>query len=199
MHQPIKLNLGCGLKHIPGFINIDLRAETKPDVCMDISKISTMFKDVDLIFASHVLEHFPNKPSSTMKVTWRDVLADWYKALKNRSVLYLSVPDFEATCKHYLNIINCCGSDLKASPLKKLYGLLYGGQKNDFDYHYHAWDFETLSNDLKDVGFTTVTRYDWREMEWKHIDSYEQAYLPHMDKVYGRLMSVNVRAQKWEL
>jgi len=47
-----------------------------------------------------------------------------------------------------------------------------------------------------DVGFKEVVRYDWRKTEHFYVDDYSQAYLPHMDKTNGKLMSLNVEAIK---
>jgi hypothetical protein len=49
---------------------------------------------------------------------------------------------------------------------------------------------------LESAGFTDVRRYDWRETEHAHIDDYSQAYIPHMDKENGILISLNVECAK---
>ena len=53
-----------------------------------------------------------------------------------------------------------------------------------------------MTRDLKSVGFRDVKRYDWKKTEHFYIDDYSQAYLPHMDKIRGNLMSLNVEAVK---
>ena len=60
----IKLNLGCGNRKMHGFINVDAREDVKPDFVADVTKINEQFNGVDLIYACHVLEHFPLKPST---------------------------------------------------------------------------------------------------------------------------------------
>jgi len=181
-----KLNLGCGDRKMHGFINVDLREDINPDVVANVTKIHESFKDVDLIYACHVLEHFPTKPSVFQPVTWVETLQSWYKTLKPGGVLRISVPDFKAGCEYYLST-----GDLEA-----IHALLYGGQKYDFDFHYHCWTFETLEKNLLDIGFRSVKKYDWRETEHSFIDDYSQAYLPHMDKLNGKLMSLNIEAIK---
>ncbi len=56
----IKLNLGCGLRPMEGFINIDNRSEVNPDLVCDITE-RLPFDDssVDAIRAFDVLEHIP--------------------------------------------------------------------------------------------------------------------------------------------
>lgn len=182
----MKLNLGCGNKKIYGFVNVDGREDTNPDVVCDISHISKKFKDVELIYASHVLEHFPFKPNQFYKTTCFELLTDWHKALKKGGILRLAIPDFDAICKYYVYTSN----------LKPLRTLLNGGQKYDFDFHFSCWDLETLKETLEETGFKNVKKYDWKTTEHSFVDDYSQAYLPHMDKLNGKLMSLNIEAEK---
>ena len=46
------------------------------------------------------------------------------------------------------------------------------------------------------VGFKDIKRYDWRETEHAEFDDHSQAYLPHMDKENGTLISLNVECTK---
>ena len=184
--KPRKLNLGCGDKKIHGFINVDGRADTNPDIVCDISNISKAFRDVDLIYACHVLEHFPKTANSFYQTTYLDILADWFTALKPGGILRLSVPDMQAVLERYQHTKN----------LTEVMSFLYGGQKYDFDFHFCGWDFELLESVLLEIGFKSVKRYDWRKTEHAFVDDYSQAYLPGMMKETGKLMSLNVEAIK---
>ena len=186
LKERLKLNLGCGDRKMHGFVNVDARADVFPDVVADVTRINDKFQDADLIYACHVLEHFPLKASTFQPVTWSEVLFNWYDALREGGVLRLSVPDIEAVCKHYV----------ATNDLDTLYAFFYGGQKYDFDFHYHCWSFDTLKRDLLKTGFKEVRRYDWRETEHFYVDDYSQSYLPHMDKVNGTLLALNVEAVK---
>jgi len=186
----IKLNLGCGHRKIHGFINVDIREDLNPDFIANVTEIHKHFKEADLIYACHVLEHFPRNASSFQPITWRDTLKSWYKTLKPGGVLRLAIPDIEQVCKLYLSTGNLDIFD------GALYASFNGGQKYDFDFHYHCWDFKTIKRDLQEIGFKEVRKYDWRQTEHFFIDDYSQAYLPHMDKINGNLMSLNVEAVK---
>lgn len=181
-----KLNLGCGDRKMHGFINVDVRKDVHPDVVCNITKISESFKDVDLIYACHVIEHFPLKPFPFQPLTYVDVLSDWYVALRPGGRLRLAVPDFNAVCEHYT----------ENKDLDVIRAFLYGGQKYDYDFHYNCWTEDTLRKDLLNIGFKSVKMYDWRKTEHFFVDDYSQAYLPHMDKTNGKLMSLNVEAVK---
>lgn len=182
----LKLNLGCGDRKMHGFINVDAREDVNPDFVADVTEINKHFKDVDLIYACHVLEHFPKKAFTFQSRTWKEVLKNWYDTLKVGGVLRLSIPDFEQVVKYYI----------ETGDLKIVQQFIYGGQKYDFDFHYSCWDFNSLKKDLLEIGFKTVEKYDWRKTEHFYIDDYSQAYLPHMDKTNGRLMSLNIEASK---
>jgi len=184
--KEIKLNLGCGHRKMHGFINVDVREDLKPDVVANVTKIHEVYNNVDLIYACHVLEHFPLRPSTFQPVTWKEALTSWYKSLKPGGVLRIAVPDIKRVCEYYLS----------TDDLDILYAYFYGGQKYDFDFHYHCWSFDTLKRDLLAIGFKEVRRYDWKKTEHFYVDDYSQAYLPHMDKANGTLLSLNVEAIK---
>jgi hypothetical protein len=46
------------------------------------------------------------------------------------------------------------------------------------------------------LGFTDVHIWDWKKVEHGSVDDFSQAYLPHMDKESGELMSLNIQATK---
>jgi predicted SAM-dependent methyltransferase len=176
----IKLHLGCGDKKIEGFINVDIRHLPTVDVVDDIALLNKFENNsVNLIYVSHVLEHFGRRE-------YMSVLNRWYDLLKQGGILRIAIPDFEKIVEHYNQYKN----------LEVLRGFLYGGQNYKENYHYCIWDFETIKNDLNSIGFSQVSLYDWRLTEHADIDDYSQSYLPHMDKENGKLMSLNIEAKK---
>ena len=71
-----------------------------------------------------------------------------------------------------------------------------GGQRTIYDYHNMVFNKENLSRALISAGFSEIREWNWRETSHAHIDDYSQAYLPHMDKENGVLMSLNLEAIK---
>lgn len=63
-------------------------------------------------------------------------------------------------------------------------------------YHKTIYDFDSLKKLLMSVGFKNVDRYDWRKTSHSKFDDHSQAYLPHMDKENGTLISLNVECVK---
>lgn len=180
MTMSLKLHLGCGMKKIHSFVNIDALAAVNPDSIQDVFTLPKVKSDsVDLIYACHVLGH-------SGRVTSRVVLTRWMAVLKRGGVLRLAVPDIEMAMKWYL----------MHGELSDIAGFLWGGQRNQYDHHGVGFDFQTLANLLNECGFTDVRRWDWKQTEHAHVDDYSQSYLPHMNKITGQLMSLNVEATK---
>jgi len=176
----MKLHIGCGSKIINGFINVDVRKLDGVDLVCDIQNLD-IFKEngVDIIYCSHVLEHLSRHEYKT-------VLKNWYEILQPGGILRLAIPDIEAVFEHYHQYKN----------LEILRGFLWGGQTYPENYHYCGWDFKTIEKDLEHVGFKNIVRYDWRKTEHSNVDDFSQCYLPHMDKIGGKLMSLNIEATK---
>ena len=176
----MKLHLGCGPKHIDGFTNIDVRKLPGVDVIDNVKTLSKYKENsVELIYVSHVLEHIE-------RTEYMSVLTRWHDILQPNGVLRIAVPDMEQIFVHYQ----------KYKDLAMIRGFLWGGQTYRENFHFCGWDFMTLSNELKSIGFRSIERYNWRMTEHAHIDDFSQSYLPHMDKENGMIMSLNVEAVK---
>ncbi len=176
----MKLHLGCGEKYLEGFVHVDLLEYDHVDYKTTIDDLH-FAKDssVEMIYACHVLEH-------TGRHSYKKVLNEWYRVLKPKGILRLAVPNFEACVQYYLS----------TGRLTDLLGLLKGGQKDEYDYHKMIFDEQLLSKSLNEVGFKEVKKYNWIETEHFHVDDFSQAYLPHMNKEKGTLMSLNLQAIK---
>ncbi|MBP8981079.1 MAG: methyltransferase domain-containing protein [Syntrophobacterales bacterium] len=181
MAEKIQLHLGCGKRHIPGFIHIDQAAFSHIDYRGPVESLP-MFADntVDLIYASHVLEYFD-------RIEVREVLAEWRRVLKMGGILRVAVPDFAALVEAYRRF----GLDRILGPL---YGRMESGGR--IIYHKTVYDFDALATVLTANGFAQVQRYDWRETIHRDHDDYSQSYLPHLDKDKGLLISLNVEGTK---
>jgi len=94
-----RLNLGCGDKLLPGYVNVDVaesRAGKRPDVLCDLHRLEPFATDsVDEILSVHVIEHF-----------WRwealDVLREWLRVLKPGGVMILECPNLATACEELL-------------------------------------------------------------------------------------------------
>jgi predicted SAM-dependent methyltransferase len=57
-----KLNVGCGNRILPGYVNIDIVQGPGVDVVHDLNEFPYPFKDneFDVIYADNVIEHVDN-------------------------------------------------------------------------------------------------------------------------------------------
>jgi len=174
-----KLHIGAGKNYLPDWINLDIFSDNKVDLYSSAMTIPYPRASFRLIYASHVLEHFNRNMTYAVLTHWRDLLI-------HNGILRLAVPDFKAICRYYQS----------TGELEQVLGLMYGGQKIQIDTHHIIFDREYLIKCLKVVGFQTIREWDWRKTEHSKYDDYSQAYLPHMDKDEGILMSLNIEAVK---
>lgn len=176
----MKLHLGCGKRHIPGFVHIDVLPYDHIDHVSSIDKLCFIQDNtVDLIYNCHVLEHFKRREA-------KSVLDEWYRVLKPGGILRTAVPDFAALAELYMTNRN----------INQVIGPIFGRQDYLYNIHYNLFDFDSLKTALELSGFKNVLRYDWRQTEHADIDDFSQSYIPHMDKDNGKLLSLNVEATK---
>jgi predicted SAM-dependent methyltransferase len=176
----LNLHLGCGKIFIPGFVHVDVRKFDHVDHVTSVDKLD-MFADnsVDLVYACHLLEHFPRRQTLL-------VLTEWKRVLRRGGILRIAVPDFAALSKLYQ----------ETKDLSLILGPLVGKQDYEYNTHYRVFDYNSLSQLLYSIGFRGVGRYNWQERIHKDYDDYSQAYIPHMDKENGTLISLNIEATK---
>jgi predicted SAM-dependent methyltransferase len=178
----MKLHLGCGWRNFgPDWIHID-GGDYEHLEYNDITKLSFEDNSVDLIYSSHVLEYFDRE-----EVIF--VLNEWKRVLKQDGILRIAVPDFQSICNLYVN---------NQLPIDRILGPLYGKMKmsDSTIYHKTVYDFKSLSKICYELGFKDFKRYDWRDTEHYMFDDHSQAYIPHMDKDKGTLISLNVEMKK---
>jgi predicted SAM-dependent methyltransferase len=178
----MKINMGCGKRNFGSdWIHIDGGDHDHLDY-HDITNLKFQDNSVDLIYSSHVVEYFSRD-------TIGSVLKEWKRVLKPGATLRVAVPDFEAMCYLYSK-----GSYSLGSFLGPLYGKMPMGEQTIF--HKTTYDFVSLKETLEESGFSDVKRYDWKHTEHSDVDDHSQAYLPHMDKESGTLISLNVECIK---
>lgn len=174
-----RLHLGCGVKHIPGWFHVDALDYPHIDHRGPVEDLSFIADGtVGLIYAAHVLEHFGRR-------TYMDVLREWRRVLAPGGVLRLAVPDFAVAARLYT-------AGVLPRGIEDVRGLVSGGQRDRYDFHGMIFDEADLGRALREAGFSTVRRWDWRTTEHSWLDDYSQAYFPHMDKDNGTLVSLNI-------
>ena len=141
----MKLHIG-GEQVKEGWKILNIQAKAGVDFIGNISDLSQFADDsIEAIYASHVLEHIPQKSIfSTLKGIFR--------VLKKEGKLYISVPDMDVLCRTLLND--------ERTPAQKYHvmRIIFGGQVDDFDFHYFGWNTLLLTDALSQVGFSKLER-----------------------------------------
>ena len=89
------LHIGCGANILPKpFKNLDIRKKKGVDFVGAAYPLKFKSNSFDLVYASHVLEHFKKK--DTLKV-----LKDWVRVLKPGGTIRISVPCIDNLIKIY--------------------------------------------------------------------------------------------------
>lgn len=177
----MKLHLGCGRVILPGYVNADIQPGPGVNLVCDARALPFADDSLDFIYSCALIEHLGRRE-------WLGALVHWYTRLKLGGTLRLSTADFQAVCEWYL----------ETGSLDHLLGLTVGGQRDIYDWHGMVFDYSLLAFGLRAAGFKNVRRYDWREtiVGELGIDDFSQVYMPHMDKEHGRLMVLNLEADK---
>lgn len=179
----MKINMGCGWRDFgDDWIHIDSGDYSHLDYESIINLSQYTDDTVELIYASHVIEYFDRQEIPA-------ILREWKRILQPGGTLRIAVPNFYEISRLYTR---------EEYSLDKFVGLLYGRMPmgNQMIYHKTVYDFSSLKKVLESEGFKNIETYDWKNTTHSEFDDHSQAYLPHMDKINGTLMSLNVECQK---
>ena len=92
----LRINLGCGPRAAPGWLNCDLRALPGVDLQMDLRRgLPLAAASADCLAAIHVLQD----------LAWHEIgaaLSELHRVLKPGGVLRVAVPDLERALRAYL-------------------------------------------------------------------------------------------------
>ena len=82
--------------------------------------------------------------------------------------------------------------------LDGLLGPLYGQMPmgDETIYHRTTYDYLSLEDLLTELGMKNIMKWDWRKTSHSEFDDHSQAYVPHMNKDNGTLISLNVECSK---
>ena len=135
--KPLKLHLGCGDKHFPGYVNIDWRKTTATDLVCDIRKLPFSKSSVQKIETYHVIEHFPRHDLPK-------ALKHWHQIMSPGGQLVIECPDFDKAARDYLN-----GNEERINNI-------FGHQRYRGDAHLFGYNFKRLKQLLESCGFVNV-------------------------------------------
>lgn len=142
----LKLQIGCGRRHLEGWTNIDLNPEMNPDMQIDVTK-GLPFPDesVRLIYSEDFLEHLTLEDG-------HDFLAECHRVLTKDGWMRLLTPDLDVVCSHYFE-----RNPLTMHWYRKQFGTRTASEMVNeamrMGGHLFLYDEETLSLVLREKSF----------------------------------------------
>jgi len=98
------VNLGCGSRCHPDWINIDIAPTRNEVIAHDLSRgIPLADASCDVVYHSHLLEHL--RPPQALQF-----MRDCLRVLRPGGVLRVAIPDLEQICIQYLNQLQKAGN-----------------------------------------------------------------------------------------
>jgi predicted SAM-dependent methyltransferase len=143
------VNLGCGYRPLPGWVNLDMARGPAVDVVWDLGRGLPFQPDsCSAIFSEHVIEHLP-------KSQGEHLLRECYRVLQSGGVLRMSTPDAGRFLRSYAGDREFLRHPDFPSPVETPIDrvnimMREGGQ------HLWAYDFESLSLCMRKTGFSSV-------------------------------------------
>lgn len=135
------LNLGAGTRNevqkegIP--VTVDLREDCHPDYRCDIRFLPFESESWDIVYSSHVLEHFKREEIPS-------ILDEWVRVLKVGGLFRIVVPDLAFAAKQIVE------DRLDTNGMN----VLYGQQAYSLDFHHIGFTAGTLRSMLESRGLT---------------------------------------------
>lgn len=160
------LNLGCGMRILDGFTNVDKYVIYPRIVNYDVYQLPYENDSIDLIFSAHSLEHLPIRHAKM-------ALIDWYRVLDYGGKLVLMVPNLKTIMLRLLDDESLAEQEYNWY-LYTLFGYQINTNNRDdrLDYPLDMGQFHTcgftenkLKRELVGLGFkiTEMFSYDgWK-------------------------------------
>ena len=167
--QKVKLNIGCGIRVVPGFINVDkmftLEQLTNKEgpfknsamqdgvqyVQADARELPFDNSYADYIESVDMIEHIPMRDT-------KQVLSEMYRVLKKKGEIRIMTTNFDELAKLWTEFVD--GKDIDfTDPNNQFFNLaevIYGNQHHGGEYHVAPFNPRYMHALLKYVGFTDI-------------------------------------------
>jgi predicted SAM-dependent methyltransferase len=137
----LRVQLGCGEKPLPEYINIDFRELPQVDVVADVRRLPFEPETLAEIASAHLVEHFREHQLRAR------ILPYWKSLLRPGGMLRIICPNWAAMLER-LNDGRMSLADFKR--------LTFGAQDYEGDDHFAMYTPETLGELLMSCGFKRV-------------------------------------------
>ena len=138
--KKMKLHLGCGNRHLEGYVNIDFRETPATDLVHDLSKrLPYPDKSVGLIESYHLIEHLSKEKAVRL-------IRECHRMLVPGCKIIIECPDLDQAIKDYLT-----GNEERLVSI-------FGHQRGSGDAHLWGYNFKRLKRLLERVGFKDIQK-----------------------------------------
>ena len=146
------LDVGCGpnilpkdVLHYDVLVRVDANPDNNPDYVHDIRNPlpEELHGKFDLVYLSHVLEHID-------RVNVHNVVKNVSKAVKNGGELWIVVPSLEWTIERF--------DSFRPTDIV-FHAMMFGGQRNEWDYHRSAFTLFDLRRIMEMAGLIVRRAY----------------------------------------
>jgi len=141
MNGDIRVNVGCGEKPLPDYVNVDFRELPEVDIVADAQALPFEEGALGELMSSHLIEHFRAHQLATV------VLPYWFTLLREGGTLRTVCPNWEAMMTQVRN------GDMSLDDFQLL---TFGLQDYHGDDHFAMYTPESLGRVLEQVGFRGV-------------------------------------------
>jgi len=139
------IDIGCGplkleIEDVKA-LRVDIREDVKPDYRCDVRSLPFADFTFDIVYSSHVLEHFS-------RGEWKDVLKEWVRLVKPKGKIILNLPNITWAARRIVedNIID-----------EDVLNVLYGAQSYAYDFHYNGLTPERVELALRELGMKPIS------------------------------------------
>lgn len=132
------LDIGCGTAKKAGAIGLDMLRTDCVDIIGDARSLPFDDESFDVVYSSHIIEHFSHKEINT-------VLKEWIRCLKTGGTLEIRCPWLRI--RALLFFLHPSWSNMTQ---------IYGGQDHDGNFHKCGFSFELLKTILEENGIKEV-------------------------------------------
>ncbi|MGE5522728.1 MAG: methyltransferase domain-containing protein [Rhodospirillaceae bacterium] len=153
-----RLHLGCGERHLPGYVNIDfppaqhtVQRKSVADQHADICGLVYRRESIAEVRLHHVFEHF-RRPTACA------LLAVWHSWLAPGGRLHVEVPDL------FRSLLVICNPLRSARRKAVAERHLFGSHEAPWAAHYEAYTSASLRRAMEAFGYTPIRtrRHGWR-------------------------------------
>ncbi len=166
------VNLGCGYRPLPGWINVDLARGPQVQVVCDLrQRLPFASQSCSAIFSEHVIEHLSKSDGEAL-------LRECFRILQPGGVLRLSTPDAGRFLRSYAGdgefLRHPNFPDAIETPLDRINKLM-----REHGQHLWVYDAPALILALKRAGFPDAAEHQYRDSQhpkMRDVDCQDRAF-----------------------